>query len=198
MTTDSASSLSLRANATALVLIDLQQGILGYARAPYTAPEVLVRAGRLVEAFHAAGASVVRVKVGWSADGGDVLRQPVDMPGPDNALPDDWLAEPPGLPSRPTDIRVLKRQWGAFTGTDLDLQLRRRGVRTLVLGGIATSIGVESTARVAWELGYEIVFAEDATSGPSAASHAHSFGAIFPRLGRVRSTGQVLEALRGA
>jgi hypothetical protein len=45
------------------------------------------------------------------------------------------------------DILILKRRWGAFCGTDLDLQLRRHGVTNIVLCGISTSIGVESTAR---------------------------------------------------
>ena len=180
---------------TALVLIDLQQGILGYAKAPYDAAAVLARAAALVDAFRAAGAPVVRVKVGWSADGGDALKVPVDAPNPAHALPADWLDDPAELPHQPGDIAILKRQWGAFHGTDLDLQLRRRGIRTIVLGGIATSIGVESTARFAWELGYEIVFAEDITSGPDAAMHANSFEKVFPRLGRVRTTADVLAAL---
>ena len=181
---------------TALVLIDLQQGILGYAKAPYDAPAVLARAVLLVDAFRAARAPIVRVKVGWSADGGDALKMPVDAPNPAHALPADWLDDPAELPHQDGDIAILKRQWGAFHGTDLDLQLRRRGIRTIVLGGIATSIGVESTARFAWELGYEIVFAEDMTSGPDAASHENSFKAIFPRIGRIRTTADVLAALK--
>ena len=188
-------SLALEPLSTALVLIDLQQGILEYAKAPYEAAAVVERSVRLVAAFRAAKAPIVRVKVGWSADRGDVLDAPVDAPPPTKGLPPDWLDDPQALPTLPGDIPVLKRQWGAFTGTDLDLQLRRRGVRTIVLAGIATSIGVESTARFAWELGYAIVFAEDACSGPDEAMHRQSFGAIFPRLGRVRTTAQVLEAL---
>jgi nicotinamidase-related amidase len=188
-------SLVLEPSSTALVLIDLQQGILGYAKAPYDAAAVLDRSARLAAAFRAAKAPIVRVKVGWSADGGDVLGAPVDTPPPAKGMSAGWLDDPEALPTLPGDIPVLKRQWGAFTGTDLDLQLRRRGLRTIVLAGIATSIGVESTARFAWELGYAIVFAEDACSGPDEAMHRHSFGTIFPRLGRVRTTAQVLEAL---
>jgi nicotinamidase-related amidase len=188
-------SLALEPRSTALVLIDLQQGILGYAKAPYGADEVLDRSARLVAAFRAAKAPIVRVKVGWSADGGDMPAAPVDAPPPGKGLPADWLGDPRALPTLPGDIAILKRQWGAFTGTELDLQLRRRGVRTIVLAGIATSIGVESTARFAWELDYAVVFAEDACSGPDEAMHRHSFGTIFPRLGRVRTTAQVLEAL---
>ncbi len=191
-----ATPLKLEPATTALVLIDLQQGILPFAKAPYDAAAVLARAAPLAEAFRAAKAPVVLVKVGWSADGGDALKAAVDAPNPAGALPANWLADPVELPPQPGDIHILKNQWGAFTGTALDLQLRRRGIRTIVLAGIATSIGVESTARFAWELGYDIVFAEDATSGPDAAMHANSFRNVFPRIGRVRQTADVLAALK--
>ena len=191
-----ATPLKLDPATTALVLIDLQQGILAYAKAPYDAAAVLANAAPLAAAFRAVKSPVVLVKVGFSADGGDVLKATVDAPNPPGAPPANWLADTPELPPQPGDIHILKRQWGAFHGTELDLQLRRRGIRTIVLAGIATAIGVESTARFAWELGYDIVFAEDATSGPDAATHANSFEKVFPRLGRVRKTADVLAALR--
>ena len=190
-----AAPLKLDPATTALVLIDLQQGILPYAKAPYDGAAVLAQAVPLAAAFHARQSPVVRVKVGFSADGGDVLKAIVDAPNPAGAPPSNWLDDPADLPTQPGDITIVKRQWGAFHGTELDLQLRRRGIRTIVLAGIATAIGVESTARFAWELGYDIVFAEDATSGPDADMHANSFGKVFPRLGRVRTTAQVLAAL---
>jgi nicotinamidase-related amidase len=90
----------------------------------------------------------------------------------------------------------MKRQWGAFYGTDLDLQLRRRGLTSIVLCGIATEGGVESTARDAYERGYEMVFAADAMSGLNAESHANAVERIFPRIGWVRSTEQIIAALR--
>ena len=190
-----ATPLKLDAATTALVLIDLQQGILAYAKAPYDAAAVLAHAAPLAHAFRAAKAPVVLVKVGFSADGGDVLKAIVDAPNPPGAPPANWMADTAELPPQPGDIHIVKRQWGAFHGTELDLQLRRRGIRTIVLAGIATAIGVESTARFAWELGYDIVFAEDATSGPDAAMHANSFEKVFPRLGRVRKTADVLAAI---
>jgi nicotinamidase-related amidase len=191
-----ATTLNLDAATTALVLIDLQQGILPYAKAPYDAAAVLAHAAPLAAAFRAAKAPVVLVKVGFSADGGDALKALVDAPNPPGAPPANWMADTAELPPQPGDIHIVKRQWGAFHGTELDLQLRRRGIRTIVLAGIATAIGVESTARFAWELGYDIVFAEDATSGPDAAMHANSFEKVFPRLGRVRKTADVLAALQ--
>ncbi len=195
--TNATPTLKLDPATTALVLIDLQQGILPYATAPYDAATVLANARRLVDACRAAKSPVVFVKVGFSADGGDALKSPVDAPNPRGPAPDNWLAEPPELPSLPGDLHILKRQWGAFHGTELDLQLRRRGIRTIVLGGIATSIGVESTGRFAWELGYDVVFVEDASSNGDGAMHENSFTKVFPRIGRVRSTVDVLAALSG-
>ncbi len=191
-----APSLELDAASTALVLIDLQKGILPHAQAPYDAATVLANAARLVDAFRAAKAPVVFVKVGWSADGGDALKTAVDQPRPMDKLPADWLEEPPELRSQPGDLHILKHQWGAFQGTELDLQLRRRGIRTIVLGGVASSIGVESTGRFGWELGYEMVFVEDVSSGADLDMHTNTFAKVFPRIGRVRDTAQVTDALK--
>ena len=181
---------------TALVLIDLQKGILPFAGGPHAAADVVTRSASLAARFRALGAPVVLVRVGWSDGAPDALRQPVDQPStPPAKLPDEWWEFPAELAQQPSDILVIKRQWSAFYGTELDLQLRRRGIDTIVLAGIATSIGVESTARIGWELGYAQVFAEDAMSAPRAEHHAHSVGVILPRIGRVQSTAAVLAAL---
>ncbi len=103
---------------------------------------------------------------------------------PEGGLPAAWADLAEGL-AEPGDIVVTKRQWGAFYGTDLDLQLRRRGVRTIALGGIATNFGVESTARQAWEHGYEVVLVEDACATGSAELHDMAIRHIFPRIARV-------------
>ncbi len=116
-------------------------------------------------------------------------------PGP---VPPDWTEIVPELGPEPGDVVIAKRQWGAFYGTELDLQLRRRGVDTIVLAGISTNVGVESTARDAYERGYEQVFVEDAMSARDAGEHAHTVRAMFPRMGRVRSTADVLAALKVA
>jgi nicotinamidase-related amidase len=180
---------------TALVLVDLQKGIHSYARGPHTAAQVVASGTALARRFRELGAPVVLVRVGWSADFGDALRQPVDQQTPAAALPADWMDLPEELNVAPTDILVTKRQWGAFYGTELDLQLRRRGIETIVMGGITTNNGVESTARTAWELGYAQVFAEDAMSAASNEFHRFSVDNILPRLGRVRSTKEILAAL---
>jgi nicotinamidase-related amidase len=102
----------------------------------------------------------------------------------------DWSELADGL-AEASDLKVTKRQWGAFYGTDLDLQLRRRGVTTVVIGGIATNMGVESTARAAHEHGCAVVLAEDAATTFSAEMHEFAFEHIFPHLGRVAKADEV-------
>ncbi|ARE73542.1 hydrolase [Streptomyces sp. NPDC059558] len=178
---------------TALVLIDLQKGILGLPTAKPSAG-VLAQGIALAEAFRAHRLPVVLVKVAWSPDGGDLPTANVDRPGP-AAAPPAAFSEIPAELAALGDVVVTKRHWGAFTGTELDLQLRRRGIHRIVLGGISTSVGVESTARTAWELSYDLVFPEDATADIDADSHAHTFGKIFPRIGKVSTTAEVIAAL---
>lgn len=142
------SELILDPRHTAIVVIDLQKGILAIPGEPHPTPTVVANAVRLLAAARAAGARPVLVHVGRSPDGGDGLQpladEPMRMAG---TPPPDWSELLPGLDRQPSDIVILKRQWGAFYGTDLDLQLRRRGLTTIVLCGISTEIGVESTAR---------------------------------------------------
>ena len=189
--------LDLDPDRCALVLIDLQKGILGNGKAPRTGEEVVRQARLLADRFRVLRAPVFRVRVGYSAGNVDRVRTPTDAaaPIPPGGLPADWLDDPEGLPRHPDDIDILKRQWNAFFGTELDLQLRRRGRTTVVLGGLVTPFGVESTARAGWELNHAMVFPEDLSSAAAEELHAHAFTRIFPRLGRVTSTAAVLEAL---
>lgn len=187
--------LELNAKKTALVVIDLQEGILPFAGGPHTPEQVVARAARLAAKCRQQGSPVVLVRVGWSADFAEALKQPVDAQTGGGTLPDNWWQYPAALGKQNGDIEVTKRQWGAFYGTDLELQLRRRGIETIILCGISTNIGVESTARNAWELGFTLVVVEDACSAASAEQHQGSMTHIFPRIGRVRSTEDVLNAL---
>jgi nicotinamidase-related amidase len=111
---------------------------------------------------------------------------PVDKPSNFAALPPGWDEFPAPPPA--SDLIITKRHWGAFYGTELDLQLRRRGVRTIVLAGIATNIGVESTARSAAEHGYELVIPQDLCACVSAESHEFSFKHVLPRLARITTS----------
>ncbi|MCL9940379.1 hydrolase [Klebsiella aerogenes] len=187
--------LELNAKNTALVVIDLQEGILPFAGGPHRADEVVRRAAKLAEKCRQQGSPVIMVRVGWSADFAEALKQPVDAQAGAVKLPENWWVYPPALGKQDSDIEVTKRQWGAFYGTDLELQLRRRGIDTIILCGISTNIGVESTARNAWELGFSLVIAEDACSAASAEQHQGSMTHIFPRIARVRSTEDILAAL---
>ena len=113
------------------------------------------------------------------------LRAPVDYPThPEGGFPKGF-SNLGAVLSKEGDILITKRQWGAFTGTELDLQLRRRGIRTIVLGGVATNMGVESTARQACELNYEVVIAKEATTSLAADLHEFAMTRIFPMIARV-------------
>jgi len=180
---------------SALVLIDLQTGITSFDVAPHTSADVIARAAQLADAFRQADRPVVLVHVTPSADGRDGLAPDADAPMISRDRPADWADFVPELKVADSDIVITKRQWGAFYGTELDLQLRRRGIKTIVLGGIATNIGCESTARDAYERGYNQLFVEDAMASFSAADHQFAFRQIFPRIGRVVAAQDVLAAV---
>lgn len=189
--------IELPAATTALVVIDLQKGIVSRRVEPHDSATVVANTAKLLAAQRARGGFVVLVRVAFSADGLDRLRPVSDDPGLAAAgtPPPDFSELVPELRVQPSDHVLDKRQWGAFHATDLDLQLRRRGITTIVLCGIATCYGCESTARGAFELGYQQIFVEDAMASMTAADHEHTIRRIFPRIGRVRSTAEVLAAL---
>jgi nicotinamidase-related amidase len=188
--------LKIEAARTALVAIDLQRGIVAMPAAPRSAPEVVQRVAQIAKALRTAGGAIVFVRVTPSPDGQDSLKPITDaIQAAGRALPADWADLVPELGIAPADIVITKRQWGAFYGTELDLQLRRRGVDTIILCGISTSVGVESTARDAYERGYNQVFVEDAMAARDPDEHRHTVLSLFPRIGRVRSTAQVLAAI---
>lgn len=187
------STLHLDPKKTALVLIDLQNGIVAMQTAPYAASEVVERSKLLAESFRAKGAPVVYVRV----DLGDFLQLPVDVSHRDPNDPPPAIASEisPDAGFQPGDLLITKRHWGAFAGTELEQQLKERGIDTVVLGGIATNIGVESTARQGTGLGFAFVVVEDACSTLSAEAQRFAFETIFPRLARVRKTDEVIAAL---
>ncbi|MET7287935.1 hydrolase [Streptomyces sp. NPDC005573] len=180
---------------TALVVIDLQQGIVGMPTQPYTGPEVVSRSTELADAFRAAGLPVVLVRVSFAADGGDTLPGRTERQARGLSFPEGWDVIVGELSGNPGDIEVTKHNWSAFFGTDLDVQLRRRGITQIVLTGIATSIGVESTARDGYAHGYHITLATDAMADADAEAHRNSVERIFPRLGESGTTAEILELL---
>jgi nicotinamidase-related amidase len=180
---------------TALVVIDLQKGIVGRQSAPHAPDLVVKNAAALAEAFRKNGMPVFLVRVTPSPDGKDALHPVADASMQFQNPPPDWADIVPAMGPKPGDFVITKHQWGAFYGTELDLEFRRRGIATMVLCGISTNIGVESTARFAYEYGYNQIFAEDAMSALSAEEHALTVAKIFPRIGLVRKTREILAAL---
>jgi nicotinamidase-related amidase len=180
---------------TALVVIDLQAGIVAAPTQPHTGAEVVTRTAELADAFRARDLPVVLVRVSFADDGADTVPGRTEASRPAGTLPEGWDVVVAELAGHPRDITVTKRNWGAFHGTGLDVQLRRRGVTQIVLTGIATSIGVESTARAAHEHGYHVTLATDAMSDLDAEAHRSSVERIFPRLGERGTTAEILELL---
>jgi nicotinamidase-related amidase len=186
--------LEINKKTTALVVIDLQKGIAGRPTEPHTAQDVVKNAARLVQAFRKHGMPVFLVHVVHSPETMLVMQTDTTFPRPP-VLPPDWSEFVPEIAPVPSDIVITKKQWGAFYGTELELQLRRRGMDTIVLCGISTEYGVESTARFAYEYGFQQVFAEDAMTSSVAASHNAAVGFILRRMGRVRKTEEILAAI---
>ncbi len=187
--------LAISPERTAFIAIDLQEGIVRGQRAPHSGEDVVERAARIADACRAKGMSIFWVRVTPSKDGKDALTPPTDAGPMGGDRPANWAELVPELGAHDGDFVITKHQWGAFYGTELDLQLRRRGIETIILCGIATDIGVESTARFAYEYGYAQVFVEDAMTTFTAEQHEASVKNIFPRMGKVRSTETVLAAL---
>jgi nicotinamidase-related amidase len=179
---------------TALVVIDLQKGI---AALPTVHPigGVIANAARLAVGFRTAGLPVVLVTVTFSPDGGDALQPRVDVPRR-FATPPGFADLMPELDAQPGDLRITKRQPNAFYGTELDLQLRRRGVTGIVLAGVSTSSGVDGTARAAFERAFNITFAADAITDLDPAAHDFVMTKLFPRIGEIDSTDAIIGLLR--
>jgi nicotinamidase-related amidase len=173
---------------TALVVIDLQKGIVGLPTAHSTG-DVVAKAAKLAAAFRSHDLPVVLVNVAGGAPGR------ADIARPMRDLPPDWAELVPELAPQSSDLRLTKMCWGAFTGSSLDTDLKKLGVTQIVLAGVSTSIGVETTARTAYELGYNVALAIDAMTDMSAEAHANSVERIFPRLGETATTQDILDML---
>jgi len=179
---------------TALVVIDLQHGIVGLPVQPHSAEAVLNGGRRMAEAFRKRSATVVYVRV----DLRNMLPLMVDISHVDpNAEPAAPIASElvPDAGFQQGDLLITKRHWGAFGHTELEAILAGLGIETIVLGGIATNFGVESTARQAASLGFHVVIAEDACSSIDANAHQFAVETILPLIGRVKNTDEIIHAL---
>ncbi len=173
----------------ALIVIDLQKGIVGLPTV-HPAAEIVGRAAQLARAFRERGLPVVLVNVTGRAPGR------TDAGPPKFALPPNWSELVPELDSQSSDHFVSKQRIGAFIGTSLNDYLRQRGVTQIFMTGVSTSAGVESTARSAYDFGYNVVFVTDAMTDRDADTHRHSTEKIFPRLGEVTTTDSVLKIMK--
>lgn len=185
----------IKAEKIALVVIDLQNGIVNRECSPYTSREVIQNASRLVNAFTEKGAFVVLVRVS-TLDGKDMLKPKVDLKANSMEFPEGWDNLVPEIANSKNAHIITKRQWGAFYGTDLELQLRRRGIDTIALCGISTGIGVDTTAREAFQLGFNQIFIEDAMTASAKEEHDYVCKYIFPRIGKIRTSKEVALSLR--
>jgi nicotinamidase-related amidase len=173
---------------TALIVVDLQRGIVDLASV-HSIGDVVARASTLAAAFRQHRLPVVLVNVAGGAPGR------TERPRPGHPFPDGWTDLIPELDRRPDDIAVTKRTWGAFASTDLESQLRRRGVTQVVIAGVATGSGVESTARQAYEAGFNVTLATDAMTDPHLEAHDYCIANVFPRLGESGSTQAIIDLL---
>lgn len=173
----------------ALIVIDLQKGIVGIPTV-HPASEIIDRAAQLARAFRERSLPVVLVNVTGRSPGR------TDAGSPKFSFPAGWAELVPELERHSNDHLISKQRPGAFIGTDLHEYLRQRRVTQVFIAGIATSLGVESTARSAYDYGYNVVIVVDAVTDRDADLHRNSVGRIFPRLAEMVSTDQALKALK--
>jgi nicotinamidase-related amidase len=180
-------ALTMIDSVAALVVIDLQKGIIAMTTAqPTTA--VIDRSAQLARAFRERGLPVVLVNVAGMAPGRTEVKR-------NFSPPPDWTELIPELDRQQSDYAVTKMQIGAFYGTALEQILRRHAVTQVFLCGISTSAGVEATARNAYDLGYNVVLVVDAMTDRDADAHRHSVANVFPRIGETVTTDEVLAQL---
>jgi nicotinamidase-related amidase len=173
---------------TALVVVDLQQGIVAL---PTVHPigDVVTQTRLLLDAFRVRKLSVVLVNVAGAAPGR------TEQPRRQVSFADGWADLIPELDQQSGDIIVTKHSWGAFAGTDLQQQLKARGVTQVVITGVATGTGVEATARQAYEAGFNVTLAVDAMTDMRAEAHAYSIANVFPRLGETGTSHDIINLL---
>ncbi|MCW6533762.1 isochorismatase family protein [Sphingomonas lycopersici] len=181
-------ALTMLDSNTALIVIDLQKGIVGL---PLIHPidGVIERARALADAFRERGLPVVLVNVAGGAPGR------TEQPAQTGSRPDGWTDLIPELNRQAGDIVATKRTWGAFASTDLEAQLKARGVTQVVIAGVATGTGVEATARQAYEAGFNVTLALDAMTDMRPEAHDYSIRNVFPRLGETGMSREIIDLL---
>lgn len=174
---------------TALLVVDLQKGIVSLPAA-HPIAGVIARASTLAAAFREQGLPVVLVNVA----GAPAVR--TERQRGHHTLPEGWTDLIPELNRQPQDHIVTKYTPGAFTKTDLEAYLQGCGVTQIVMAGVATSNGVEVTARQAYELGFNIAFAVDAMTDADADAHTYAVTRVFPKIGETATADEIVSILK--
>lgn len=174
---------------TALIVIDLQKGIVS-GNFVHPIADIINRARILIDAFRANRLPVVLVNVTGRPQG-----RTEQGPRSSLSFSEDWSNLLPELDQQPSDMVVTKRSWGAFATTDLERKLKAQGVTQVVVTGVATSVGVEATARQAYEQGFNVTLAVDGMTDIREAAHEYSIGNVFPRVGETGSTQEIIALL---
>lgn len=190
--------LDLDPKITALIVIDLQEGILSPEPVPFGRDNIVARSAALGRAVANAGGVIVLTTTDFAPLYADAPSGKADSPWalPKEGLPQGFATLVPEIAALPAAVRITKRQMSAFFGAELDLQLRRRGCDTVVICGVATNLGVEATARAAFDLNYNVVIAADACGSVAPGLHEFAVENILPRIARVRPAAEIIEALR--
>jgi nicotinamidase-related amidase len=182
----------------ALIIIDLQKGVFTFAAA-HPVDEVVARSAELAQAFRDHALPVVLVKVvGRSPGRTDASLSAHTTSQSHSSPPAQWVELADELLVQPGDHLISKTTWGAFHNTSLHDHLQALGVTQVFLAGVATSIGVESTARSAYEHGYHVVLVTDAMTDTNADAHQHCVERIFPRLGETTISHEVIAMLKAS
>ena len=189
--------LKLDKSTTALIIVDLQTGILDPEPVPFGRDHVIQRAAALGQAFEQVGSPIVLTTTDFALGYADAPKGLADSPWslPKEGLPPHFARLVPQIDTLPAAVRLVKRQMSAFFGTELDLQLRRRGCETVVICGVATNMGVEATARAAFDLNYNVVLASDACASVAPGLHEFAMERILPRIARVRETNEIVQGI---
>ena len=173
---------------SALIVIDLQKGIVDLPTA-HPVNEIVNQTAQLTRAFRERSLPVVLVNADGEAPGR--TEQAFSL----RERPAGWTELLPELDQQPEDLTITKQTWGAFQNTSLHEQLKKLGMTQVVIAGILTSAGVESTAREAYALGYNVTLAIDAMTDLSVDAHLNSITRIFPRLGETGTTQEIIDLL---
>lgn len=188
---------------TALVLIDLQKGIVALPTA-HPSADIVSKSVELIKAFRSKNLPIVvvnvnplgakwtqtRVESSTAPKGEEAIKQAREM-----MEQNGFFEIVPALETQPEDIFITKDSWNAFSNPALDETLQKLGITGIVLAGIATSVGVEGTAREASQRGYNITFAKDAMTDMHLSAHDNSLNTIFPRLGEIDDTAAIINKL---